>query len=119
MFVRFMEYKKVQDALIALEAHTRYCESERRKANGECSLDRMYMTHEKRWSGKYFLQIRGLAMGQRLAPSLAILMYKVEAPLRARGPLLYCRYSRLFHCLFHTGGNGQLFRGPKWAVRVH
>ncbi|KAJ1357302.1 hypothetical protein KIN20_015428 [Parelaphostrongylus tenuis] len=32
-------------------------------------------------------------MGQRLAPSLAIaFMYKVEAPLLARGHLLYCRY---------------------------
>ncbi|VDM64741.1 unnamed protein product [Angiostrongylus costaricensis] len=43
------------------------------------------------WSGKYYAQIRGLAMGQRLAPSLAIaLMSKVEAPVTELGPLLYC-----------------------------
>ncbi|VDM59956.1 unnamed protein product [Angiostrongylus costaricensis] len=36
---------------------------------------------------------RGLAMGQRLAPSLAIaFMSKVEAPVIDLGPLLYCRY---------------------------
>ncbi|VDM63292.1 unnamed protein product [Angiostrongylus costaricensis] len=46
-----------------------------------------------RWSGKYYAQIRGLAMGQRLAPSLAIaFMSKVEAPVTDLGPLLYCRY---------------------------
>ncbi|VDM62631.1 unnamed protein product [Angiostrongylus costaricensis] len=45
-----------------------------------------------RWSGKYYAQIRGLAMGQRLAPSLAIaFMSKVEAPVTEVGPLLYCR----------------------------
>ncbi|VDM61777.1 unnamed protein product [Angiostrongylus costaricensis] len=45
-----------------------------------------------RWSGKYYAQIRGLAMGQRLAPSLAIaFMSKVEAPVTDLGPLLYCR----------------------------
>ncbi|VDM57054.1 unnamed protein product [Angiostrongylus costaricensis] len=48
-------------------------------------------THK--WSGKYYAQIRGLAMGQRLAPSLAIaFMSKVEAPVTDLGPLLYCRY---------------------------
>ncbi|VDM60915.1 unnamed protein product [Angiostrongylus costaricensis] len=37
-----------------------------------------------RWSGKYYAQIRGLAMGQRLGPSLAIaFMSKVEAPVTA------------------------------------
>ncbi|VDM61139.1 unnamed protein product [Angiostrongylus costaricensis] len=46
-----------------------------------------------RWSGKYYTQIRGLAMGQRLAPSLVIaFMSKVEAPVTDLGPLLYCRY---------------------------
>ncbi|VDM58650.1 unnamed protein product [Angiostrongylus costaricensis] len=46
-----------------------------------------------RRSGKYYAQIRGLAMGQRLAPSLAIaFMSKVEAPVTDLGPLLYCRY---------------------------
>ncbi|EYC17445.1 hypothetical protein Y032_0030g2054 [Ancylostoma ceylanicum] len=46
-----------------------------------------------KWSGKYFSQIRGLAMGQRLAPVLAIcFMSKIEQPVLARLPLLYCRY---------------------------
>uniref|UniRef100_A0A0K0DCA2 Reverse transcriptase domain-containing protein n=1 Tax=Angiostrongylus cantonensis TaxID=6313 RepID=A0A0K0DCA2_ANGCA len=46
-----------------------------------------------RWSGKYYAQIRGLAMGQRLAPSLAIaFMSRVEAPVLSLRPLLYCRY---------------------------
>ncbi|VDM60210.1 unnamed protein product [Angiostrongylus costaricensis] len=46
-----------------------------------------------RWSGKYFAQIRRLAMGQRLAPSLAIVfMPKIEAPVLNFRPLLYCRY---------------------------
>ena len=34
-----------------------------------------------KWSGRYFSQIRGLAMGQRLAPILAVcFMSKVEEP---------------------------------------
>uniref|UniRef100_A0A0K0DNA5 Reverse transcriptase domain-containing protein n=1 Tax=Angiostrongylus cantonensis TaxID=6313 RepID=A0A0K0DNA5_ANGCA len=34
-----------------------------------------------RWPGKHYAQIRGLAMGQRLAPTLAVaFMSKVEAP---------------------------------------
>ncbi|VDO42561.1 unnamed protein product [Haemonchus placei] len=34
-----------------------------------------------KWSGRYFAQTRGLAMGQRLAPVLAIsFMAKIEAP---------------------------------------
>ncbi|VDM56362.1 unnamed protein product [Angiostrongylus costaricensis] len=38
---------------------------------------------------------RGLAMGQRLAPSLAIaFMSKVRAPVTDLGPLLYCRFGR-------------------------
>ena len=46
-----------------------------------------------RWSGRYYAQMRGLAMGQRLAPSLAIaFMSKVEAPVIDLRPLLYCRY---------------------------
>ncbi|EYC43981.1 hypothetical protein Y032_0475g2123 [Ancylostoma ceylanicum] len=46
-----------------------------------------------KWSGRYFRQIRGLAMGQRLAPILAIcFMSKVEEPVLARLPLMYCRY---------------------------
>ena len=46
-----------------------------------------------RWSGTYYAQIRGLAMGQRLAPVLAIcFMSKIEEPVLARMPLMYCRY---------------------------
>ncbi|KAK6765453.1 hypothetical protein RB195_025392 [Necator americanus] len=46
-----------------------------------------------RWSGQYYRQIRGLAMGQRLAPTLAVaFMSKVEKPLLEHKPLLYCRY---------------------------
>ncbi|EYB81249.1 hypothetical protein Y032_0388g490 [Ancylostoma ceylanicum] len=46
-----------------------------------------------KWSGKYFSQIRGLAMGQRLAPVLAIcFMSRIEEPVLARLPVLYCRY---------------------------
>ncbi|EYC22110.1 hypothetical protein Y032_0018g3720 [Ancylostoma ceylanicum] len=45
------------------------------------------------WSGKHFAQIRGLAMGQRLAPTLAIVfMSRIEAPVLQCRPLLYCRY---------------------------
>ncbi|VDM64687.1 unnamed protein product [Angiostrongylus costaricensis] len=47
------------------------------------------------WSGKYYAQIRGLAMGQRLAPTLAVaFMSKVEAPVIDLTPLLYCREFR-------------------------
>ncbi|EYB96818.1 hypothetical protein Y032_0146g2522 [Ancylostoma ceylanicum] len=46
-----------------------------------------------RWSGHYYRQIRGLAMGQRLAPTLAIaFMSKVEQPVLERNLFLYCRY---------------------------
>ena len=46
-----------------------------------------------RWSGKYYAQMRGLAMGQRLAPTLAIaFMSRIEAPVIDLRPLLYCRY---------------------------
>ncbi|EYB97674.1 hypothetical protein Y032_0138g2050 [Ancylostoma ceylanicum] len=46
-----------------------------------------------KWSGTYFSQMRGLAMGQRLAPVLAIrFMSKVEEPVLARMPQMYCRY---------------------------
>ena len=46
-----------------------------------------------RWAGHYYQQVRGLAMGQRLAPTLAIaFMAKVEEPILERAPLLYCRY---------------------------
>ncbi|XGW09626.1 hypothetical protein V3C99_011701 [Haemonchus contortus] len=46
-----------------------------------------------RWSGKYYAQTRGLAMGQRLAPTLAIaFMAKIEVPVLERLPMLYCRY---------------------------
>uniref|UniRef100_A0A0K0D2Y3 Reverse transcriptase domain-containing protein n=1 Tax=Angiostrongylus cantonensis TaxID=6313 RepID=A0A0K0D2Y3_ANGCA len=46
-----------------------------------------------RRSRRYYAQMRWLAMGQRLAPSLPIAyMPKVEAPVIDLGPLLYCRY---------------------------
>uniref|UniRef100_A0A7I4YC46 Reverse transcriptase domain-containing protein n=1 Tax=Haemonchus contortus TaxID=6289 RepID=A0A7I4YC46_HAECO len=46
-----------------------------------------------RWSGQYFRQVRGLAMGQRLAPVLAIVyMSKIERPVLDRRPVLYFRY---------------------------
>uniref|UniRef100_A0A0K0D546 Reverse transcriptase domain-containing protein n=1 Tax=Angiostrongylus cantonensis TaxID=6313 RepID=A0A0K0D546_ANGCA len=47
-----------------------------------------------RWSGKYYAQMRGLAMGQRLAPTLAIaFLSRIEAPVIDPRPLLYCRVS--------------------------
>uniref|UniRef100_A0A7I4Z6D1 Reverse transcriptase domain-containing protein n=1 Tax=Haemonchus contortus TaxID=6289 RepID=A0A7I4Z6D1_HAECO len=46
-----------------------------------------------RWSGQYYRQIRGLAMGQRLAVVLAIAyMFKIEKPLLDRRPIVYCPY---------------------------
>ncbi|EYC36514.1 hypothetical protein Y032_0889g2883 [Ancylostoma ceylanicum] len=46
-----------------------------------------------KWSGTYFAQVRGLAMGQRLAPVLAVcFMSRIEAPVLARLPVLCCRY---------------------------
>lgn len=46
-----------------------------------------------KWSNEYYRQVRGLAMGQRLAPVLAIaFMSKIERPVLERRPLLYCRY---------------------------
>ncbi|XGW15291.1 hypothetical protein V3C99_001066 [Haemonchus contortus] len=46
-----------------------------------------------KWSGHYFSQKRGLAMGQRLAPVLAIcFMSRIGRPVLARMPIVYCRY---------------------------
>ena len=46
-----------------------------------------------KWSGEYYSQVRGLAMGQRLAPVLAIcFMSRIEEPVLARLPIMYCRY---------------------------
>ncbi|EYC28070.1 hypothetical protein Y032_0008g316 [Ancylostoma ceylanicum] len=46
-----------------------------------------------KWSGTYFSQQRGLAVGQRLAPVLAVcFMSKIEEPVLSRFPLRYCRY---------------------------
>ncbi|EYC04498.1 hypothetical protein Y032_0087g2047 [Ancylostoma ceylanicum] len=46
-----------------------------------------------RWSGRYYAQIRGLAMGQRLAPVLAgVFMAKIEQPVLICEPILYRRY---------------------------
>uniref|UniRef100_A0A0K0D9F9 Reverse transcriptase domain-containing protein n=1 Tax=Angiostrongylus cantonensis TaxID=6313 RepID=A0A0K0D9F9_ANGCA len=56
-----------------------------------------------RWSGKYYAQMRGLAMGQRLAPSLAIaFMSGIEAPVIELRPLLYCRYIDDCFVIFST-----------------
>ncbi|KAJ1372755.1 hypothetical protein KIN20_035000 [Parelaphostrongylus tenuis] len=42
-----------------------------------------------KWSGNYFAQIKGLAMGQRLAPTLAIaFMSEVEASIIDLRPFL-------------------------------
>ncbi|VDM64827.1 unnamed protein product [Angiostrongylus costaricensis] len=44
-----------------------------------------------RWSGKYYSQIRGLAMGQQLARSLALVfMFKIEGTVLGLRPLPYC-----------------------------
>ncbi|VDP30382.1 unnamed protein product [Heligmosomoides polygyrus] len=44
-----------------------------------------YKQYVRIWSGYYFSQIRGLAMGQRLAPTLAIaFMAKIETPVLQR-----------------------------------
>ena len=45
-----------------------------------------------RFLGKYYSQIRGLVMGQRLAPVLAVFMGKIGEPVLERLPSLYCRY---------------------------
>ncbi|VDO87154.1 unnamed protein product [Heligmosomoides polygyrus] len=43
-----------------------------------------------KWFKQYYKQVRGLAMGQRLAPVLAIAyMSKIERPVMERRPLLY------------------------------
>uniref|UniRef100_A0A7I4YDH9 Reverse transcriptase domain-containing protein n=1 Tax=Haemonchus contortus TaxID=6289 RepID=A0A7I4YDH9_HAECO len=54
-----------------------------------------------KWSGHYFSQKRGLAMGQRLAPVLAIcFMSRIGRPVLARMPIVYCRY--IDHCCVIT-----------------
>ncbi|XGW35389.1 hypothetical protein V3C99_018975 [Haemonchus contortus] len=51
-------------------------------------LDESLKCNVFRWSGEYYKQVRGLAMGQRLAPALAIaFMSKVERPVLERRPL--------------------------------
>ncbi|XGW03988.1 hypothetical protein V3C99_015267 [Haemonchus contortus] len=56
-------------------------------------LDESLKCNVFRWSGEYYKQVRGLAMGQRLAPALAIaFMSKVEKPVLERRPIIYCRY---------------------------
>ena len=53
---------------------------------GECLSCNIF-----KWSGNYYSQVRGLAMGQRLAPVLAIcFMSRVERPILGRMPLMYC-----------------------------
>ncbi|VDM64902.1 unnamed protein product [Angiostrongylus costaricensis] len=68
------------------------------------------------WSGKYYAQIRGLAIGQRLAPSLAIaFMSKVEAPVTDLGPLLYCRWSGKYYAQIRGLAMGQRL-APSLAI---
>ena len=56
-------------------------------------LNECLMCNTFRWSGEYYKQVRGLAMGQRLAPVLAVaFMSRIEAPVLDRTPVLYCRY---------------------------
>ncbi|KAK6748468.1 hypothetical protein RB195_001221 [Necator americanus] len=56
-------------------------------------LDKCLKCSIFRWAGNYYRQVRGLAMGQRLAPTLAIaFMSKIEQPILERKPFLYCRY---------------------------
>ncbi|EYB96048.1 hypothetical protein Y032_0154g3010 [Ancylostoma ceylanicum] len=46
-----------------------------------------------KWFGEYYSQVRELAMDQRLAPVLAIcFMSRIEEPVLARLPIMYCRY---------------------------
>ena len=57
-------------------------------------------------SGTYYCQIRGLVMGQRLAPILPICyMSNIEEPVLSRKLLLYCRHIDDLHCNFHTVRN--------------
>uniref|UniRef100_A0A0K0DA15 Oxysterol-binding protein n=1 Tax=Angiostrongylus cantonensis TaxID=6313 RepID=A0A0K0DA15_ANGCA len=63
--------------------------------NTQIFLDRLRNAQPyNAWSGRYYAQMRWLAMAQRLAPSHAIAyMSKVEAPVIDLGPLLYCSLS--------------------------
>ncbi|EYB97498.1 hypothetical protein Y032_0140g2179 [Ancylostoma ceylanicum] len=62
-----------------------------------------------KWSGKYFFQIRGLAMKQRLAPVPAIcFMSKMEQPVLKRQPLLSL-HRRLLRDHIYTVRNGRVF----------
>ena len=46
-----------------------------------------------KWNGNYYSQVRGLAMGQRLAPVLAVcFMSLIERQVLTRMPIMYCRY---------------------------
>ncbi|VDM62278.1 unnamed protein product [Angiostrongylus costaricensis] len=75
-----------------------------------------------RWSGKYYAQIRGLAMGQRLAPSLAIaFMSKVEAPVTDLGPLLYCRFAHIYLGQWVKAANyaKRLVNESKWSKCIY
>ncbi|KAJ1374202.1 hypothetical protein KIN20_036835 [Parelaphostrongylus tenuis] len=53
--------------------------------------------------GNYFAQIRGLAMGQRLAPTLAIaFMSKVKSPIIDLRSLLYSLLDFVRQLLIHV-----------------
>ncbi|XGW15193.1 hypothetical protein V3C99_001017 [Haemonchus contortus] len=46
-----------------------------------------------KWSGQHFSRKPGLALGQRLAPVLAIcFMSRIESPATVHMPIMYCRY---------------------------
>ncbi|KAK5972695.1 hypothetical protein GCK32_002482 [Trichostrongylus colubriformis] len=53
-------------------------------------LDECRKCNTFRWSGEYFKQVRGLAIGYSSAPALAVaFMSKVEKPVIKRKPILY------------------------------
>uniref|UniRef100_A0A0K0CVI6 Reverse transcriptase domain-containing protein n=1 Tax=Angiostrongylus cantonensis TaxID=6313 RepID=A0A0K0CVI6_ANGCA len=80
-----------------LDSSRRICEEPYRKNELLWRKDSSHHDSEEgqgtKWSGKHYAQIRGLAMGQRLAPTLAVaFMSKVEAQVIDFEPLLYYRY---------------------------
>ncbi|XGW35818.1 hypothetical protein V3C99_019196 [Haemonchus contortus] len=59
-----------------------------------------------KWAGEYFSQVRGLAMGQRLAPVLAVcFMGRIEEPVLERHPLMYCSTLNLLEKYYVMGGS--------------
>uniref|UniRef100_A0A7I4YFE8 Reverse transcriptase domain-containing protein n=2 Tax=Haemonchus contortus TaxID=6289 RepID=A0A7I4YFE8_HAECO len=65
-----------------------------------------------KWAGEYFSQVRGLAMGQRLAPVLAVcFMGRIEEPFLERHTLMYCSTLNLLEKYHVT--DGSLISTPK------